>query len=118
MKHPRHFFSTASVSGKLVVACLILTGAVGCGGKPDLALCGGYYRHVLQLHQGEHRAVLAALKTSQGKDAVIDYCMALEKFRVQCVLDASDPGSAIQCETGAEPTLMDGLRQRIDDFTE
>lgn len=97
-----------------LIAGGLLLGTAACSGKPDLALCGQYYRHLLQLQQSSHAGILAAMKTSQGKDAIIDYCLALEKRRVECVLGTAELGSANQCETGAEAGMFDGFMQRFD----
>lgn len=112
MKRQRNYFFKFAT----FFAGLLLLGAVACSGKPDIALCGQYYRHLLQLQQGSHRGILAAMKTSQGKEAILNYCLALEKSRVECVLNVGDLGGANHCETGVQETMIDGLMDRFDEF--
>jgi len=111
MKQPNLFFKISTF-----FAGLLFLGTVGCSGKPDIALCGQYYRHLLQLQQNSHHGILAAMKTSQGKDAIINYCLSLEKSRVECSLSTGDLSAANHCETGAQGTMIDGLMERFDEF--
>ncbi|MBI3395027.1 MAG: hypothetical protein HY042_04260 [Spirochaetia bacterium] len=69
-----------------------------CNRKPDAALCGSYYTHLIQLHQGGHKGVLAALKTTEGKRAVVTYCMTLTKSQVDCASKSPSVEGAASCE--------------------
>lgn len=91
------------VSVTLTLACL----AGACSAKPDTALCGRYYRQILHLQQEGLSGVLAGLKTSQGKSAVIDHCMQMERADVECVLQAGSLSAAESCEYGAAAEPVD-----------
>ncbi len=110
MKHLKHRFINIATGGLVALGLLALA---GCNRKPDLALCGNYYRHLLQLQQAGHQGVLAAMKTTQGKDAVVDYCMSLQKKRVECVLESGDVGAAVTCESGAESSFIDDIMSKF-----
>lgn len=86
-----------------ILAGCIAAPFVACNSKPNPALCGRYYRHLLTLEErGGHPGTLAGLKTGEAKRAVLDHCMQLNKSHVECSLQADGVGSAIQCELDAE----------------
>lgn len=94
-KTPRNSVSTALAVFVAVVSLL----PAACSSKPDTALCGRYYRHMLtiQEHYGQPGA-LAGLKTQGAKHAVLDHCMQLNTTQVQCVLESEGTADATLCE--------------------
>ncbi len=76
----------------------ILLGLSGCSSKPNIAECGKYYQHLLQLGQSGLKGMDAAMRTSEGKAAVIRYCLNIKKKQVECVLKAPNTSDAAACE--------------------
>ncbi len=91
----------SSVFRFTLMSLVLLLAAGACSSKPDTALCGRYYRQILHLQAEGLSGVLAGLKTSQGKSAVIDHCLQLERAEVECVLQANSLSAAESCEYGA-----------------
>lgn len=86
----------------------------GCDSHPDEATCNGYYRHLLELSTQEPPAFRIALQNSQARAAVVEYCLGLDRFRVQCSLNAGSPQQVTACETGPDSTFMERVEMEWD----
>jgi len=82
---------------------------VSCSSKPDAAECGKYYRHLVTLQQAGHKGILAALKSSEGKNSVIRYCMSLRKKQVTCAEKADNLNDAAACESEENDSFLDSI---------
>lgn len=87
----------------------ILSAMTGCDGKPDSALCGQYYRHLLDVQRQGPRALLLASQTSQGKTAIVNACMEMTAYQVECALQAGSLEQMAACETAEPKSLMDRI---------
>ncbi|MCR9142394.1 MAG: hypothetical protein NXI24_09095 [bacterium] len=77
----------------------LLAATSACNSKPNTALCGRYYRHMLAVQERDGQpGALAGLKTEGAKRAVLNHCMELDRAQVECVLDAGDTHTATSCE--------------------
>ena len=92
---------SASVSKNarlLAILSALLLGLYGCSSKPDAAMCGRYYSHLSKQQADGHPAILAAVKTAGGREAIITHCMQLTKKQVDCSIKSESISAAKACE--------------------
>jgi hypothetical protein len=95
----RRLFATL-VSG--VLSGLLCLGLPACNQKPDTALCGRYYRHLLELQDRDgHPGVAAGLKTADAKPGIIEHCMQLDRETAECSVQSQSLSDSAACETPA-----------------
>lgn len=87
--------------------CAALLSAGSCSLKPDSALCGEYYANVVQLGAGTHPALAAAARSSGGKQAIIEHCLALSRSQAQCAAGAASLQDAAGCEQAEKRSFME-----------
>ena len=91
----------------ILAAFLLLACGTSCSRKPDPALCGEYYARLAQLSAAAHPALVAAARTSQGKQAVIEHCMQLARSQTRCTIAAGTLQEAVECEQADRKTFFE-----------
>ncbi len=81
--------------------------AVACSRKPDTEMCGQYYGRLVQLGASAHPALVAAARTGEGKQAIVDYCLQLARSQVKCSLSAGTLQEAADCEQPDRRTFLE-----------
>ena len=91
----------------LLAAAFLAALGTSCARKPDSALCGQYYSRLVQLSAGAHPAIVAATRTGEGKQAIVEYCLQLARSQAKCSIAAGTLQDAVDCEQAEKKTFFE-----------
>ena len=101
-------FRKSLLSLALLLTALLVS---ACTSHPDTAECGQLYAHELSIMERGPRSIAAGLGTEQAKEAVINYCLNLTDYQLECALSQNTLDGIAACEV-AEQGFLDRLPWR------